>query len=179
MGMVGVEVNRVIHDVENIVGVLAQGMNAELKEWAEMAQVLETDGSNAVNDMGIVGVEVNRVIHDVENIVGVLAQGMNAELQETSLRNAEAHLAEMQQLDFTDTRRQAEEEQNEARIMMENVNKMSRPVEEFKKILEATEQRLADLDGKISDISERTKTAEQLYKEADWINRKNKDSPAS
>ena len=163
---------------------LSKSLNLEyklerLKEWAEMAQVLETDGSNAVNDMGMVGVEVNRVIHDVENIVGVLAQGMNAELQETSLRNAEAHLEAMQQVDFTDTRRQAEEEQNEARIMMEKVNEMSRPVEEFKKMLEATEQRLADLDGKISDISERTKTAEQLYKEADWINRKNKDSPAS
>merc|ERR550532_3464717 len=38
---------------------------------------------------------------------------------------------------------------------------------------------VADLDGKISDISDRTKTAEKLYKDADWINRKNKDSPAS
>ena len=163
---------------------LSKSLNLEyklerLKEWAEMAQVLETDGSNAVNDMGLVGVEVNRVIQDVESIVGVLAQGMNAALHETSLRNAERHLEEMQQLDFTETRRQAEEEQNEARIMMERVNEMSRPVEEFKEKLKSTEQRMADLGEKITDIRGRTKMAEELYLEADWINRKNKNSPAS
>merc|ERR1719430_211398 len=105
---------------------------------------------------------------------------MNEELQKTSLRNAEKHLAAMKALDFTEIRRMAEDEQTNARTIMENVKLMSLPVEKFKQQLELTEERLASLAGKIADITSKSSEARDLYKEANRINfGKNKNPEAS
>merc|ERR1712106_227086 len=150
-----------------------------MRELAKNAQYLETDGSNAINEMGLVGIKVQEVIKDVLAISEALGSGINPELLQTSIRTAQYLLEQMESHSFQDTREKAEEEQQAARAVMEEVKVWASPVEDFKQSVMETEERLGTLEEKIVDIQTQTETAKQLSTEANTINFRNAAPQAS
>jgi len=150
-----------------------------MRDLAKNAQDLETDGSNAINEMGLVGIKVQEVIKDVLDISEALGSGINPELLETSIRTAKYLLEQMESHSFSDTRAKAEEEQQAARALMEEVKVWASPVEEFKQSVMETEERLGSLEEKIVDIQNQTETANSLSREANQINFRNAAPQAS
>eukprot|EP00091_Calanus_sinicus_P007557 TRINITY_DN18650_c0_g1_i1.p1 TRINITY_DN18650_c0_g1~~TRINITY_DN18650_c0_g1_i1.p1 ORF type:complete len:325 (-),score=89.50 TRINITY_DN18650_c0_g1_i1:316-1290(-) len=150
-----------------------------MKDLAKNAQDLETDGSNAINEMGLVGIKVQGVIKDVLAISEALGSGINPELLQTSIRTAEYLLEQMESHNFQDTRAKAEEEQQFARDLMEEVKVWASPVENFKQNVIKTKERLGTLEEKIVDIQNQTETAKSLSAEANTINFRNAAPQAS
>lgn len=150
-----------------------------MRDLAKNAQDLETDGSNAINEMGLVGIKVQEVIKDVLAISEALGSGINPDLLETSIRTAKYLLEQMESHSFQDTRAKAEEEQQFARDLMEEVKVWASPVENFKKSVMETKERLGTLEEKIVDIQNQTETAKSLSTEANTINFRNAAPQAS
>merc|ERR1712130_674577 len=148
-----------------------------MRELAKDAQDLETDGSNAINEMGLVGIKVQEVIKDIHAISEALGSGMDPKILNRTIEKTEEFLDNMKSHDFQETRRIAEEEQQKARALMEQVKVWASPVDNFKQSVMETEERLGNLEGKIVDMQNQTKTARQLSSEADTINFRNSRPP--
>jgi len=150
-----------------------------MDDLATKALDLETDGSNAINEMGLVMVKVQETIKDVLDISEALGSGITPDLLRTSIKASEDLLESMMGIDFLPTRSKTVEELDMARTLMNNVTVWSAPVDLFQKSVMGTIERLDMLEEKIFDMDTQTKTAAQHIREANEINFRNKEPQAS